>query len=156
MESVDFSARRPPVPAARAEVDKVARLRLAYERMLGRLEDERARTASAVLQAQENERARVARDLRDEANQAPTEISELLGLSERTVEHHRSSILRKLGMRDRVELVRYAIRRGLVEPGGRGDRRQPSPVGTTPAASTISTDVRTGACVQCMTPRGTV
>jgi DNA-binding NarL/FixJ family response regulator len=44
------------------------------------------------------------------------EISELLGLSEKTVESHRGSILRKLGMRDRVELVRYAIRRGLIEP----------------------------------------
>ena len=44
------------------------------------------------------------------------EISELLGCSEKTVESHRASILRKLGMRDRVELVRYAIRRGLVEP----------------------------------------
>ena len=44
------------------------------------------------------------------------EISEFLALSEKTVEHHRSSILRKLGMRDRVELVRYAIRRGLIEP----------------------------------------
>jgi DNA-binding NarL/FixJ family response regulator len=44
------------------------------------------------------------------------EISALLGLSAKTVEHHRASILRKLGMRDRVELVRYAIRRGLIEP----------------------------------------
>jgi DNA-binding NarL/FixJ family response regulator len=44
------------------------------------------------------------------------EISEMLGLSEKTVESHRGSILRKLGMRDRVELVRYAIRRGLIEP----------------------------------------
>ena len=44
------------------------------------------------------------------------EIGELLGLSAKTVESHRASILRKLGMRDRVELVRYAIRRGLVEP----------------------------------------
>jgi DNA-binding NarL/FixJ family response regulator len=44
------------------------------------------------------------------------DISELLGLSAKTVEHHRASILRKLGMRDRVELVRYAIRRGLIEP----------------------------------------
>jgi DNA-binding NarL/FixJ family response regulator len=44
------------------------------------------------------------------------DISALLSLSEKTVESHRGSILRKLGMRDRVELVRYAIRRGLVEP----------------------------------------
>jgi DNA-binding NarL/FixJ family response regulator len=44
------------------------------------------------------------------------EIAELLELSEKTVESYRASILRKLGMRDRVELVRYAIRRGLVEP----------------------------------------
>jgi DNA-binding NarL/FixJ family response regulator len=43
------------------------------------------------------------------------EISELLVLSEKTVESHRASILRKLGMRDRVELVRYAIRRGLID-----------------------------------------
>ena len=34
----------------------------------------------------------------------------------RTVERHRANILDKLGMRDRVELTRYAIRRGLVEP----------------------------------------
>ena len=32
------------------------------------------------------------------------------------VEHHRANAMRKLGMRDRVELVRYAIRRGLIEP----------------------------------------
>ena len=42
-------------------------------------------------------------------------IGEILHLSEKTVESHRANILRKLGMRDRVELVRYAIRRGLVE-----------------------------------------
>jgi DNA-binding NarL/FixJ family response regulator len=44
------------------------------------------------------------------------EIAELLGLSEKTVENHRSNAMHKLGMRDRVELVRYAIRRGLIEP----------------------------------------
>ena len=44
------------------------------------------------------------------------EIAEILHLSEKTVESHRSHVLQKLGMRDRVELVRYAIRSGLVEP----------------------------------------
>ena len=44
------------------------------------------------------------------------EIGEILHLSAKTVESHRGNLLRKLGMRDRVELVRYAIRRGLIEP----------------------------------------
>ena len=43
------------------------------------------------------------------------EIGDLLHLAEKTVESHRANLLRKLGMRDRVELVRYAIRRGLIE-----------------------------------------
>jgi DNA-binding NarL/FixJ family response regulator len=44
------------------------------------------------------------------------EIAELLTISKKTVERHRANILEKLGMNDRVELTRYAIRRGLVEP----------------------------------------
>jgi len=44
------------------------------------------------------------------------EIARELVISVRTVERHRENVLRKLGMRDRTELTRYAIRAGLIEP----------------------------------------
>ena len=44
------------------------------------------------------------------------EIARILNISPRTVDRHRENILAKLGMRDRVELTRWAIRHGLVEP----------------------------------------
>jgi DNA-binding NarL/FixJ family response regulator len=44
------------------------------------------------------------------------DIAEALVISVKTVERHRQNILDKLGMRDRVELTRYAIRRGLIQP----------------------------------------
>ena len=44
------------------------------------------------------------------------EIARILSISPRTVDRHRENILAKLGMRDRVELTRWAIRHGLVEP----------------------------------------
>jgi DNA-binding NarL/FixJ family response regulator len=44
------------------------------------------------------------------------EIAQELVISLKTVERHRQNILDKLGMSDRVELTRYAIRRGLIQP----------------------------------------
>jgi DNA-binding NarL/FixJ family response regulator len=44
------------------------------------------------------------------------QIADTLVISEKTVDRHRANVLEKLGMHDRVELTRYAIRRGLVEP----------------------------------------
>lgn len=74
MERVDLSR---PGANASAEIspggpEEVQRLHQAFMRMLERLESERRRAASAALVAQEEERARVARDLHDEVNQSLT------------------------------------------------------------------------------------
>jgi DNA-binding NarL/FixJ family response regulator len=44
------------------------------------------------------------------------EIASILVISVKTVERHRANMLQKLGLRDRLELTRYAIRVGLIEP----------------------------------------
>jgi DNA-binding NarL/FixJ family response regulator len=44
------------------------------------------------------------------------EVAQTLMIAKNTVDRHRDNILEKLGMRNRVELTRYAIKRGLVEP----------------------------------------
>ena len=44
------------------------------------------------------------------------DIADLLVISVKTVERHRANLLQKLGLKDRLELTRYAIRVGLIEP----------------------------------------
>jgi two-component system sensor histidine kinase UhpB len=75
MEKVDLSRPGPMLPDSIdgvGETKEVERIELAFLRMMRRLEAERRRAGSAALRAQEQERARVARDLHDEVNQSLT------------------------------------------------------------------------------------
>jgi two-component system sensor histidine kinase UhpB len=77
MERADLSRPRTNLETAadgRADPEEVTRLHHAFRGMLERLEAERRRASSAALAAQEEERARVARDLHDEVNQSLTAL----------------------------------------------------------------------------------
>ena len=43
-----------------------------------------------------------------------TEVAARLGISPRTVETHRANLMRKLGLQSQTDLIRYALRRGIV------------------------------------------
>jgi len=43
-----------------------------------------------------------------------TEIGDRLSISSRTVESHRTNLMHKLGLRTQTELIRYALRRGIL------------------------------------------
>lgn len=77
MERVDLSRAgvRSDFPGTLEGPAEVKRLERSFRHMLARLEAERRRAASAALEAQERERARVARDLHDEVNQALTGLA---------------------------------------------------------------------------------
>lgn len=50
------------------------------------------------------------------AGKSNEDIAESLSISKHTVARHRENLMRKLGLHSRSELVKYAIRKGLIEP----------------------------------------
>lgn len=73
--------------------------------------DDPERALDSPLSAREEEVTKLVAE-----SHSTEEIARLLSISPKTVERHRENILAKLGMRDRIQLTRWAIRRGLVEP----------------------------------------
>ena len=69
------------------------------------------RTATSILTPREEEIVKLIAE-----GHSSKEIASTLVISVKTVERHRANILQKLGMRDRLDLTRFAIRAGLVEP----------------------------------------
>jgi DNA-binding NarL/FixJ family response regulator len=73
--------------------------------------DDPARAPANELTAREEEVVKLVAE-----SYTSDEIGRMLHITRRTVERHRENVFAKLGLRDRVQLTRYAIRRGLIEP----------------------------------------
>ena len=71
----------------------------------------RRRCPSSILTPREEEIVKLIAE-----GNSSKEIADTLVISVKTVDRHRANVLAKLGMRDRLDLTRYAIRAGLVEP----------------------------------------
>ncbi|HUC06708.1 MAG TPA: sensor histidine kinase [Solirubrobacterales bacterium] len=142
MEKVDLSRPGPVLPRSIdgvGETEEVARIELAFLRMMERLEAERRRAGSAALAAQEEERARVARDLHDEVNQSLTglllrlEAARAAAPPELEAELDETKALANQAMRELLSLARQlrptalddlglaAAIAGQVEQIGRGE-----------------------------------
>ena len=142
MEKVDLARPGPLLPTSLdgvGETEEVERLELAFLRMMRRLEAERRRAGSAALQAQEEERARVARDLHDEVNQSLTglllrlEAARSAAPPQLEAELAETKTLANQAMRELLDLARRlrptalddlglaAAVAGLVERLGAGD-----------------------------------
>jgi len=75
-------------------------------------QDSAARQAEALDGLTDREREVLAH-LADGASNG--EIAETLSISPKTVARHRENIMRKLGLHSRTELVKYAIRKGIIQ-----------------------------------------
>jgi two-component system sensor histidine kinase UhpB len=111
IDDVDLERPRLHTKLQPGEPDDIAQLRHAVEGMLSRLDEERRRRASAVIAAQETERARLARDLHDEVNQSLTGILlrlTAIGADADPTTRHRLKETRDLTQAAMLELLRLS------------------------------------------------
>lgn len=109
MERIDLTAPGMRADPATAPTADVARLTAAFNRMLGRLEDERRNAGRAVVRAQEQERRLIAQDLHDEVNQALTAILLRLEATSQAAPpelRHELDETKRLAQRAMLELLR--------------------------------------------------